>query len=186
MTTSRLLWGTTWRGGAWGLLAGTFVGATFGALFGNTLIFGVGLLQQQERIGLSDLPQLIPAFAIFAIIGSVMGALFGVPTGFAVGVANGLLLGIISRMFFYPLTDVRGYRWVIALISMTFTALASWVGFMLIMLLYANQDKANWVGLAIFLIVPALIAGVIAGAVSQIGARWYEKASRDLRLEIGS
>lgn len=179
MKTSRLLFNATWRGSAWGLLVGTFVGATFGALFGNVLVFGVELLKQRPDPGLNDLPALIGAVALIALIGSVIGALFGVPTGFVVGVANGLLLGIVSRVFFYPLTDVRGYRWVIALISMAFTTLASWVGFMLIMLLYANQNKADFVGIAIFLIIPALIAGIIAGAVSQIGARWYEKESAE-------
>jgi MFS family permease len=175
MKTLQLLFSTTWRGGMWGLLAGTMVGATFGALFGNVLVFGVGLTQQQEQISLNDIPAAIGAVAILAIIGSVMGALFGVPTGFVVGIANGLLLGIISRVFFFPLKNARAYRWVIALISMAFTTLASWVGFMLIMFLYANQDKADWVGIVIFLVVPALIAGVVAGFISQIGARWYEK-----------
>ncbi len=177
MTILKLLWNTTWRGGALGLGVGTFAGATFGALFGNVLVFGVELLKQRPDPGLNDLPALIGAVALIALIGSVIGALFGVPTGFVVGVVNGLLLGIVSRVFFFPPNDIRGYRWMIALISMVFTTLASWVGFMLITFLYANQDKADFVGIAIFLIVPALIAGAIAGAVSQIGARWYEKES---------
>ncbi len=138
MMALRLVWGTTWRGGAWGLLVGTFAGATFGVLLAYVLEIGGGLLAQREPISLSDIPTLIAALAIFGILGAFMGALFGVPTGFVVGVANGLLLGIVSRIFFFPLTDIRGYRWVIGLISMAFTTLASWVGFMLIMFLYAN------------------------------------------------
>lgn len=176
MTTLKLLWSTTWRGGALGLVVGTFVGATFGALFANGL-FTFSLAFEADKMTSQDVPAGIVAILFLALVGAVVGALFGVPTGFVVGIANGLLLGIVSRVFFFPLTNVRGYRWVIALISMAFTTLTSWVGFMLIMFLYANQDKANYVGLAVFLIIPALIAGVVAGIISQIGARWYEKES---------
>jgi hypothetical protein len=177
ISTFKLVWNTTWRGGAWGLLAGTFIGAAFGAVIGNVLVFGVGLMNQSKSLGLNDIPTAFAVVFAVAMFGMVIGAIFGVPTGFVVGITNGLLLGIVSRVFFFPLTNVRAYRWVIALISMTFTTLTSWVGFMLIMFLYANQDKANYVGLAIFLVIPALIAGVVAGLISQIGARWYERES---------
>lgn len=177
MTTINLLFGTTWRGAAWGLLVGTFGGSAFGALFGNVLVFGVGLMRQPADLGLSDIPTAIAAVGVLALIGSVMGALFGVPTGFVVGLLNGLLVGIVTRIFFFPLKNVRAYRIVIALVSLIFTTLASWVGFMLIMILYAKQDKANFTGLGIFVALPALIAGIGAGLICQIGARWYEKES---------
>lgn len=187
MTTTRLLFGTTWRGAAWGLLVGTFGGSAFGALFGNALVFGVGLLRQPADLSLSDIPTAIAAVGVLALIGSVMGALFGVPTGFVVGLLNGLLVGIVTRVLFFPLKNVRVYRIVIALMSMVFTMLTSWVGFMLIWILYANEDKANMAGLAVMSVLPALIAGVGAGLISQIGARWYEGVASDAgRVETES
>jgi len=177
MTTARWLWGMTWRGGAWGLLAGTMLGTAYGAVFANGLFFFGLLSQAPAEFHGEDVPRAIVAVLLLALIGSVMGALFGVPTGFVVGLLNGLLLGIVTRAFFYPLRDARTYRRVIALISVGFTAIASWLGFFAIMLFYANTEKANVPVLAIGVIIPALIAGIAAGFISQMGARWYERES---------
>lgn len=177
MTTTKLLWGMTWRGGALGLLAGTMLGTFYGAVFANSLFF-FGLLAQAPGEFRSDnVPSAIFAAFLMALIGSIIGGIFGIPTGFVVGVLNGLLLGIIARTFFYPLRDAKTYRRVIAPTSAVFTAIASWLGFFAIMLFYANRENANVPALAIGVIVPALIAGIAAAFISQIGARWYEKES---------
>jgi len=126
----------------------------------------------------SDALRVGVAIPFLALIGAIMGGVFGIPTGAVVGVLNGLLLGIVTRAFFYPLRDVRTYRRVIAVTSAVCTTIASWLSFFAIMLLYVNEAKANLGGLAIFVVIPALIAGIAAAFISQIGARWYE------RLEI--
>lgn len=177
MKISKLLWGTTWRGGAWGLLAGTMLGTFYGAIFANGLFFFGWLSQAPIEFHGEDAPRAIFAMFLMALIGSVTGALFGVPTGFVVGLLNGLLLGIITRAFFYPLRDAQTYRRVIILTSAAFTAIASWLGFFVIMLFYANTAKANVPVLALGGVIPALIAGIAAALISRLIARWYERQS---------
>lgn len=177
MTTARLLWGMTWRGGALGLLAGTMLGTAYGAVFANSLFFFGLLAQAPAEFQSGDAPRAIFAVLFLALIGSVMGALFGVPTGFIAGLLNGLLIGLMTRIFFYPLRGAKTYRRMMALTSGVFTALASWLGFFATMLFYANIEKANVPVLAALVVIPALIAGIAAAFISQMGARWYEKES---------
>ena len=174
MTTARLLWGMTWRGGAWGLLGGTMLGTAYGAIFANVLfLFGLAA-QAPFNLQLDDIPRALVATLVLALIGAIMGALFGVPTGFAVGALNGLLIGIITRVLFFPRRDARTYHRVIATASALFTAIASWLGFLAIMLFYANREKANVGTLAVGVLIPALIAGVSAGFMSRMITHWYE------------
>lgn len=173
MTTVKLLFGTTWRGAAWGLLGGTMLGTAYGAIFANVL-FAFGLAAQAPfEIKLDDIPRAIAGVLILALIGSVMGALFGVPTGFIVGLLDGLLVGIVTRLFFFPLRDAKTYRRVIAIVCAVFTTMASWLGFFAIMLFYANREKANVPALALAVTLPALIAGIASAFISRVIARWY-------------
>lgn len=175
MTTFKLLWSTTWRGGAWGLLAGTMLGTFYGAMFANSLFFFGLLAQAPGEFRRDNVSSALFAVLLLALIGGITGGIFGIPTGFVVGGLNGLLLGIITRAFFIPLRDAKTYRRVIMLTSAVFTAIASWLGFFTIMLFYANTEQANVPVLAALVVVPALLAGVAAAFISQIGARWYEK-----------
>ncbi len=179
MTTIKLLWGTTWRGGALGLLVGTLGGAAYGALFANGLL-AWGLLAQPRALELKDLPAGIGAVVFLALIGAVVGALFGVPTGIVVGIANGLFLGILTRVFFYPPKNARAYRWTVAIVSTLFTAFTAWICFIGIILFYANRNAANFGVLIGIVTLPALIAGVGAGLLSRLITRWYTN------LEVGN
>lgn len=171
--TFELLWGTTWRGGAFGLVAGTMGGTAYGALFANALIFAGLISQPQFDFKPSDVVSVIFAVLFFGLIGAVMGALFGVPTGLVVGIANGLLLGGLTRVFFFPLKNAQTYRRVVAVVSAVFTAMVAWICFIGIMLFYANRNAANVPVLAVIAAIPALIAGIGAGLISQSIARWY-------------
>lgn len=170
MSTIKLFWNTTWRGGAWGLLAGTMLGTAYGAIFANAL-FLFGLAQAPLDLRADDIPRALGAILVLALIGAVMGALFGVPTGLIVGSLNGLLVGVLTRAFFFPPRDARTYRRVIALASALFTVIASWLGFLAIMLFYANREKANVPMLAVIVLIPALIAGIAAALISRVIAR---------------
>lgn len=44
------------------------------------------------------------------LIGAVAGGIFSIPAGIVVGVSGGILLSLITRIFFYPLKDARRYR----------------------------------------------------------------------------
>ncbi|MBI5650114.1 MAG: hypothetical protein HZC40_06675 [Chloroflexi bacterium] len=179
MTTLKLLLGTTWRGGVFGLIAGTLGGATYGAIFANA-IFLFRLAQEWSTLGAENFIPGIAVVLILAFIGSIMGALFGVPTGFIVGLLNGLLVGIVTRVFFFPLRDAKTFRRVIAMVSALFTGIASWFCFFAIILFYSNRDKADVPMLALIVTLPALIAGVASALISRAIAGWYEK------LDVGS
>jgi eukaryotic-like serine/threonine-protein kinase len=182
VTTIKLLWGTTWRGGALGLLVGTLGGAAYGALFANGL-FAFSLLAQPATLQAKDVPAGIVAIVFLALIGAVVGALFGVPTGFVVGLLDGLLVGVLTRAFFYPLKTVRVYRRTAAVVSALFTGVAAWLCFIAIMLFYADRNAAN-IGVLIGMVtLPALIAGVGAGVLSRLIAGWYES---NLQLPISN
>jgi len=177
MSTLKLLFNTVWRGGAWGLLMGSILSMSYGALFANILLFGGLILQPWTEFKPGDIPATIFAVLFFGLIGMIMGGIFGIPTGFAVGVMNGLLFGILTRLFFYPLHDVRIYHRVMALASGLFTAIASWFGFILIWLLYANDQKDTLGAGIVMVTIPAIIAGIAAAFMSRLGTRWYEKES---------
>jgi uncharacterized membrane protein YkvI len=88
---------------------------------------------------------------------------------------NGLLVGIITRIFYYPLRDAQTFRRVIATVSALFTGIASWVCFFAIILFYSNRDKADVPMLALIVTLPALIAGGASALISRVIAAWYEK-----------
>jgi len=177
--TFDLLWGTTWRGGAFGLVAGTMGGTAYGAVFANALLFFGLATQAAANFQRDDIPRALVSMLFLALIGAVVGALFGVPTGIVVGIANGLLIGILTRAFFYPPKNTPAYRWALAIVSALFTAITAWICFIGIMLFYANRNAANVPVLAVIVLIPALIAGVGAGRLSRLIARWYTK------LEVG-
>jgi hypothetical protein len=178
MPTIKLLWGTTWRGGAFGLVAGTMGGAGYGAIFANVL-FAFGLMSQAPfEFKPEYVVSGLVAVLFFAFIGSIAGALFGVPTGLVVGIADGMLLGVMTRALFYPLKNARRYRWMIAIVSAIFTGIVAWLCFISIMLFYVNRNAANVGVLAVIVTIPALIAGVGAGLTSRLVAHWYESESK--------
>lgn len=176
MTTGKLLWGMTWRGGALGLLTGALGGSFFGALFANGL-FVFGMVSQASPLTAKDMPAGIVAIGFLALIGGVVGALFGVPTGFVVGLMDGLLVGSVTRLFFYPLKNARAYRWTLALVSAAFTSVMAWLCFVGIALFYANRNAANIGAVMLIFILPALVSGIAAGFISRLIARWYQKES---------
>ena len=177
MTTVKLLWGTTWRGGAWGLFAGTFGGTAYGALFANLLLAG-GLVSRAPFEWKAEYAvSAIGAMLFFALIGAVVGGIFGVPAGVVVGGIVGLAIGILTRACFYPPTNTRVFRRTLAIVSALLTTIAAWICFIGIMLFYANRNAANVGGLMVIVAIPALIAGLASIFVSQRIAHWYESAT---------
>ena len=175
MTTVKLLWGMTWRGGAWGLFAGTFGGTAYGALFANLLLAG-GLVSQAPFEWKAEYTvSAVGAMLFFALIGAVVGGIFGVPSGLVVGCMVGLAIGILTRAFFYPPTNTRVFRWTLAIVSALLTTITAWVCFIGIMLFYANRNAANVGGLMVIVAIPALMAGAAAALISRLLVRWYEQ-----------
>ncbi|MBI3913565.1 MAG: hypothetical protein HY327_05180 [Chloroflexi bacterium] len=170
MRTLKLLWNFIWRGGAWGTLFGAVGGTGVGAWTGVALL-AFGLTQTETAFTSADIVRGIFAMLFFALIGSGVGSLFGLPTGFFLGV----LIGAVTRAFFYPLQNAPRHRVVVASISALLGAVGSLVAFAAILQFYAR--RAVFADSLIFFAVPALIAGACAVFIGGRVARWYEHQS---------
>jgi hypothetical protein len=178
MPTIKLLWGTTWRGGAWGTALGALLGALYGTLFLVALFLFAMSTQSGAPSQAEDAPRGLVAVLFLMLIGSGVGSIFGIPTGILVGFIDGLLIGILTRAFFYPLRNAQRYRRVIGIVSALFSAMGSWIGFALIMLLYAREHSLSVMTMAVVGAVPALIAGLGGVFISNRIAHWYESESK--------
>lgn len=152
MTTSKLLWGTTWRGGVWGVLAGLILGAIYGPL----LILILAIIDIVNKTSSNDN---LGEVAGFALLGVIFGAIFGAPIGLFVGALNGLFIGILTRIFFTPLKNKSMYRWGIAVLSALFTSVTAWLGLAVLFIVIGSVLDANVLLLAIT--IPAFIGGIV-------------------------
>ncbi|MBF2029805.1 MAG: serine/threonine protein kinase [Oscillatoriales cyanobacterium C42_A2020_001] len=148
LSTGSLFWNALWRSSAMGTIAGCIYSGIYTVMIvPDTLVWGM-----------------------------MTGAFVGAVWGFGLGVLNGFIVGILTRLFFFPLTNPRRHRWFISLVS----------GVACVSLNYAFI--ANFIFKTVYLeplylliilgIVPAAIAGISMGVISQSIARWYEKRSR--------
>lgn len=169
------MWGSTWRGGTWGIALGALLGMIYGALFMVALFFVAMSNQTNAAPQPADAPRGLIAILFLMFIGSIMGALFGMPTGVFIGLIDGLVLGILTRMFFYSLGNARRFRRVLAAISALVSIVGSWTCFALILLLFAQQHSVSVTTLVVVGAVPALIAGAGGVFVSRRIAEWYAK-----------
>ncbi|AFZ02771.1 serine/threonine protein kinase [Calothrix sp. PCC 6303] len=112
---------------------------------------------------------------VIPLAGTVIGGMFGAMLGFPLGLGNGILVGLITRLFFYPLKNARRHR---LLVSMTSTIIGTAVG-----IIYFAQFSGVLLGgtnstlqsLLFYAIAPSIITGLSMGAVSKSFAQWYER-----------
>ncbi|MBW4506894.1 MAG: serine/threonine protein kinase [Scytonematopsis contorta HA4267-MV1] len=105
-------------------------------------------------------------------MGTIVGGVIGTTVGLSVGLANAILLGIVTRLFYYPLKSPNLYRRHIAFFStLTGTAMAL-IGYMPLVI-----DNSSISHQLFFGIVPSIITGLSMGVASKLFARWYERES---------
>lgn len=115
--------------------------------------------------------------AIYPGIGTYFGAHFGGFLGVSLGLGNGLLVGLLTRLYFFPLTNARRHRRIVGMVSILYCTAAGSMGFAL--LSYKSfLSRTGAVLMFIGIPIPALIAGLAMGLISQRIARWYEQKSR--------
>ena len=168
MTTGRLLWGTTWRGGVWGAVAGLILGAIYGPML-VVILTALDIVKQTTPLDAKS----VTDAAGLALVGAIIGALFGLPTGVFAGVMNGLAIGILTRLFFAPLKNPVAYRWGIAVVSAVFTGIAGALGLVVILLLIGAVLDPQLLLLTIP--IPAITASIAAAFLSILITRWYLK-----------
>ncbi len=169
MHTARLLVNMILRGGAWGLPTGLI----FGGIYSMLVLGSIILLSRLAGAANSQPPP--PLFTIYTIlllgiVGSVVGALIGIVSG-AIG---GLGCFILTRLLFWPLVQARRYRWVMGLAGIFYGVVTTPLA-MQIMSQFSIAPPVGGTGqLALFYIVPGLIAGAACLYISQRIAAWYE------------
>ena len=115
-----------------------------------------------------------------AIVGGTGGVILGLP----LGLANGIIAAIVTRLWFFPLTNPKLHRQVLNAISIVlFTSATS---IFLWPLMEDFNDERTWniindgelsMSNISFLLAISLIVGLSMGASSKSIARWYQKAS---------
>jgi hypothetical protein len=111
-------------------------------------------------------------------VGAVAGGLFSVPAGIVVGLSGGILMSILTRLFFYPLKNARRYRVVMGIVMGAYAFVVSWLCFMAVYLLFSKDHTIQPPLVPWLAMIPALIAGALGYVVSEWITRWYEKAGR--------
>jgi serine/threonine protein kinase len=89
------------------------------------------------------------------------------------GFGNGLIVGMVTRLWFFTPTNPKLHQQVVNAISIVFCTSIS-IAFFLIMDLKDLEDSSDYV---VFVFAPSLIAGLSMGAISKYIARLYQKAS---------
>ena len=169
MTASRLIWQITWRSA----LRIFGLGALFGGIYGpsvvSVLLFADGV--QQGATNATDAPMQLVGVMIFA---AVVGAVIGAALGCIVGILLGLLISAITIRTFLPLHDASRYRAIVQWSSTLLGGISTLVGTPLVSRVLFGDVTLDDLGmLAIFSVVPALLAGLAIWRGSGQLATWY-------------
>jgi hypothetical protein len=148
-----------------GLVMGVLFGGIYGFLFPSVLLMmaWIGSVIQG-----APSPPDAPGIGIFVIfggfIGGVLGLIAGAFYGFLLGCINGLIMSVVTQLWFVPLVDATGYERVMRGCTIIVTTLGTICA---IALTFGSEF------LLIYGIVPALLFGLGAGPVSKRLIRPY-------------
>jgi hypothetical protein len=170
MTTFSLIWQITWRS-ALRILA---LGALFGGIYGPSVL-SVLLFTDGVRQGVGSVVEPPMQLINFMLFAAIVGGLIGAILGFFVGILIGLLISTITIRAFRPLQDIPRYLRVVQWSSVLAGGIGTLIGAPLVSLvLFGSLDITEEFGLlAIFSLVPALLAGLAIWRASAQVAAWY-------------
>ncbi|MEM1395527.1 MAG: serine/threonine-protein kinase [Cyanobacteria bacterium P01_H01_bin.150] len=115
--------------------------------------------------GVTILAAALYGTAIFPGAGTFVGGLFGMFIGVPLSLANGFLVGIITRLFFYPLNSASRHRRTTILLSTLISTALAVNGF-------ESMNMGGAMGL-----IPSVISGLSMGVATKSFARWYDSQS---------
>ncbi|MCG3140023.1 MAG: hypothetical protein HDKAJFGB_00983 [Anaerolineae bacterium] len=173
MSTTKLFLNITARATASGIIIALTVQAVFGALLA---IFGLAAALTNRGADLASPGNAIASLAgifILWLIGAVAGGLFSIPAGIFVGATGGILLSILTRIFFYPPNNARRYRVTMGILMGAYAFIVSWLCFMAVYLLFARDNEIQSPNVPWLAMIPALIAGGLGYFISAWITRWY-------------
>ena|GEM_PF-2197266 len=175
VTTPKLFLNITGRATLGGIVIALAVQAIFGAV-----LAGLGIaagISQAQTTSVNPAGALLGIFALW-LIGAIAGGIFSIPAGIFVGATGGLLMSMLTRIFFYPLKNARRYHVVIGIVMGAYAFAVSWICFMAVYLLFARDNTIQSPFVPWLALIPALIAGGLGYFVSGWIARWYSRAGR--------
>ncbi len=105
-------------------------------------------------------------------VGTFFGASIGATITIPLSLANGLLVGIVTRLFFYPLKNPVLHRRRTVFLSMLIVTALYLVGFSAFDYSSPLQQRLFWI------FFPSIISGLSMGVATKSFARWYERQSR--------
>ena len=94
--------------------------------------------------------------------------------GFQLGLGNGIILAIVTRLCFFPLTNPQLHRQVLAAISILVSTSTSIVFFQQVTVMNFQNYASNYM---ILVLAPSLISGLSMGAISKYFSKWYQQES---------
>ena len=112
--------------------------------------------------------------AVFPVGGTYIGIMYGVSIGIPFSLVNSLLVGIITRLYFYPLKNPYLHRRRTTLLSILISTAFSVV-------LFGGtvfSSPSDLQQMIFFIIAPFLISGLSMSLATKSFAHWYEKQSR--------
>ncbi len=176
MTTRRLLWGMTWRGGVWGAATGVALSIIYSFLVALGVAIWHVWQPSEARTFTETLTSLVglPFFGT-CFAGVPFGIIVGAPFGATIGICSGILVAIVTGTMFAPLVNRYHYRRVVAVTS-------GIVAVFSVPAVVAETLKSPYFGFAywtnndtiLYLVGPAILAMFAAIIISQRLARWYE------------
>jgi len=97
--------------------------------------------------------------------------------GFSLGLGNGIMIGVVTRLWFLPLTNPKLYRQVLTAISIVLCT-STTIFFFLFEMTPKMWEYYSFDEYIFFVLAPSLITGLSMGPITDSITRWYQKASR--------
>ncbi|MEG4816866.1 serine/threonine-protein kinase [Microcoleus sp. K5-D4] len=122
---------------------------------------------------------------LLPILGTVAGGILGLFLGAMLGLENGIIISLVTIVWFFPLTNPQLHRQVLTAIGMaicTFTSILFMKTLGLESLFFDPWDDTfsyvpSLTDYIFVVVAPSLIAGLSMGIGSKSFARWYQKES---------
>ena len=108
----------------------------------------------------------------FIIDNKIIGRVYSL--AFLLGLGNGIIIAFVTRLCFFPLTNPKLHRQLLAAISILVSTSTSMVFFQQVTVMNFPNYASNYI---LLLLAPSLIAGLSMGAVSKCFAEWYQRES---------
>lgn len=173
MTTPKLFLNITGRATLCGAAIGFAMQALFAAVLAAFAVAAAVTNRGTDLFSPGTAIAVLGGIFMLWLIGAVAGGIFSIPAGIVVGVSGGILMSLITRIFFYPLKDARRYRVVMGILMGVYALVVSWLCFMAVYLLFARDNTIQSPLVPWLALIPALIAAALGYFVGWWIARWY-------------